>query len=204
MGWNHRVATMADTFGELIEKYGVPGLLIPNKGSYVITDSLDNGVRSLGSKVSYDRTPYGEAPFLLIKAYLEIRAGELNRVLADLETFHIVELRHGTKRGPRGGTINIVLIAIAADVSEFSQEELNNAMAEQRLVGVASYRSMGDGYVNLHLITPNLPVDEYGYYFLFKDPCRLTEEELPYAEAFTRDSAWDFFEAYKHYYIRFC
>lgn len=193
---------MPVNFGWLIDRYGVPGLLIPNTPAFVYDGGLGRGaVRSehpaegrdpFGSRTLYYRIPMGSEPFLLVGGYVRLPRGRVGAALARLDEMRIVVFDRFRERSPSGGTRVAVEVAVAADVRGVGREELDRAIAERRVLDVSSYREMGDGYVSVEIVAPGGPLPEHGHVLVFDPPCRLTEEELSTAPHLEVDSADEF------------
>lgn len=183
---------MADDFGApdpfpaLIAAHGAPGVLLANT-----------------PRRPFYR-PYGSAPFLLVRRYVSVPKSRYREVRDELEVQHIVEIRPGTTRGPRGGVRPTWEVALAANVREMDLDAFRRVVAERRVLHVWSERFMGDGTVYLSVLGPGLPDDldperfVNGFTFVFDPPARLADDDVPVgpvsrfetAHALVDDSWW--------------
>jgi hypothetical protein len=106
-------------------------------------------------------------------------------------------------RGPRGGKRPMVRFALAEDIQGFSRKEMAEAIADQRVLGLSSYREFGDSYIELTVVSSLARLDYFPYLFLFDPPCQLRETELPdYRDSTLWNSYLDFFNDHSHYFAR--
>ena len=182
-----------NVFSGLLRKYGVPRVVLPNtpacrfskrgSGSYFIAEAPPDGMHALSAAVSYCRIPFGHEPFLSVAKYVEVGAPKIASVRDALAELGIVEIFYGVRRGPRGGRKRVVRIALRDDVTLLTAKAFDDALAERRIVAVNSESSMGDVYVSFHVVTRELREQQDSLRFLFAAPCRVSDQELPFASA---------------------
>ena len=187
-----------NVFSKLIEKHGVPRIVIPNtpsclytranSGSYYAGETPPVGLDPLSARVVYCRVPLGHEPFLQIHRYVQIEARAVNSARPALLEMGVVEvLRGGSVRGPRGGTKQVARIAVREDVSPLGAEEFAKALAQRRVLAIHAERSMGDSFVTFEVVK-DAARGGGGFCFLFDAPCRLTDTELSFSSS---EGSWD-------------
>jgi len=160
-----RMMAEYDVFSKLIEKHGVPRIVIPNtpcwqftranSGSYFVSETPPAGMDPLSARVVYCRVPLGNEPFLAIRRYVEVAAHSVKSMRAALLAKGVVEvLRGGNVRGPRGGTQQVTRIAVRDDVSPLGADEFGAALRQRRVLAVHVESSMGDRFLTFKVVTP--------------------------------------------------
>jgi hypothetical protein len=194
---------MARSLEQLIEKYGVPFLVIPNTPRVRSHDER-RGVFS-GKAVNridvaaalHQRIPAGGEDFLLVKAQIEVPLNGFGDLETRLEQdgVKIVEYRRWKDE--------LVRLTLETDVTPITRDDILRAVRLRRVLFVSDWRSMGDGYVDFAVATPGRLEDDDGYHFYFPSAPGLTERELPASGSLNPwDSADDFFDFYKAYFTR--
>lgn len=210
---------MNNDFSDLIKRFGTPKIVIPNtpmifyQGYYgMITgknpEDFNEKINSK-HKIYYRRLQHGETEFLAVRSRYETWMSNENLLLEyfekndlkPVEFIYTYKNRWAWDYATEGWKEGRVSIAADADVEALSRENLLKAVDEKRLLWVCGWRSMGDGYVDFHICTPErLPTDS-GYYFLFDEPCRLTDSMLArMGDGFERDG--EFFASYADHFTR--
>lgn len=160
---------MAITYAELVEMCGVPRVLMVNPSQRV-----------------------SDEPYLLIRSFISVPRRRFKEAHDQLEEMGIVVRRPGTRIGPLGGVVETVEVAVAADVTGFSREALDRAVAARRVLVVGCERCMGSASVFLYIKSPDDPVGMHGTHLLFEPPGRLEDAALPHAESFNHETVEDF------------
>ena len=196
---------MGNGFGNLIQHFGIPKILIPNK-----TITLYLGEPSTGNHIRR-QVKYGETEFLAIRSRTETWISNEEKLIEHLnkQNLEIIETVYFTKSEDGGGRYTTtdwkeskVAMTTNKDVDSVSREDLLKAIAEKRVLWVGGWRSMGDGYVSFQICrADNLPGFS-GYYFLFDPPCRLTEKML-FGIGDGYEWETEFFYTYMGYFSRF-
>lgn len=197
---------MARSLENLIEKYGVPYLVIPNTPRALSRDerrgvfSAPAVTRIEVATALYQRRPLGEEAFLLVKAQIEVPLNDFGDLETRLEQdgVKIVEYRRRKDE--------LVRLTLETDVTPITRDDIIHAVRRRRVMFVSDWRSMGDGYVNFAVATPGSLEDDDGYHFYFPSAPGapgLTDRELPASGSLNPwDSADDFFDLYKDYFTR--
>jgi hypothetical protein len=197
---------MRRSFEHLIEKYGMPFLVIPNTPR-VLSHDERRGVFS-GQAVTridvatalYQRVPVGEEGFLLVKAQIEVPLHGFGDLETRLEQDGVKIVEYRRWKG------ELVRLTLETDVTPISRDDILHAVRRRRVVFVSDWRSMGDGYVDFAVATHGRLEDDDGYLFYFPSAPGtpgLTEKELPASGSLNSwDSADDFFYFYKDYFTR--
>jgi hypothetical protein len=197
---------MAGSFERLVEKYGVPFLVIPNTPrvlSYDERRGVFSGSAVAGIDVAtalYQRIPVGEEAFLLVRAQIEAPLNGFGGLETGLERdgVKVVEYRRWKDESAR--------LTLDTDVTPTGRDDILRAARLRRIVSVSDSRSMGDGYVDFAVAAPGRLEDDDGYLFYFPSAPGahgLTDGELPASGSLNSwDSADDFFDFYKEYFTR--
>jgi hypothetical protein len=197
---------MARSFEHLIEKYGVPFLVIPNTPRFLSRDER-RGVFS-GHAVNridvatalHQRTPVGEEAFLLVKAQIEVPLNGFGDLATRLEQDGVKIIEYRRWKG------ELIRLTLDTDVTPISRDDVLHAVRRRRVITVTDWRSMGDDYVDFAVATPGRLADDDGYLFYFPSAPGspgLTERELPASGSLNSwDSADDFFDFNKEYFTR--
>jgi hypothetical protein len=197
---------MARSLENLIEKYGVPYLVIPNTPRVLSRDErrgVFSGPAVTGIDVAtalHQRIPVGEEAFLLVKAQVDVPLNDFGDLETRLERdgVQIVEYRRWQDERVR--------LTLETDVTPITRDDIIHAVRRRRVMSVSDWRSMGDGYVDFAVATPGSLADEDGYHFYFPSAPGapgLTGEELPASGSLNPwDLADDFFDFYKDYFTR--
>ncbi len=164
---------MNNSFEYLIEKFGVPKIIIPNKAQHV----------TYADRTFSRRFKHGESEFLAVSVYMETDWSRENELLEHLKTknlkpiTYIYSYKKFRLLDPSASEFPLkVAIASDADITPVSRAELLSASAGERLIWVYDWSSMGDSYLHFcHCSLKHFPdiknVD--GFHFLFDEPHRI-------------------------------
>ncbi len=210
---------MNNDFSDLIKGFGTPKIVIPNETrilyqSYhsLIAGSSESEIKkAINSKhkIYHRRIKHGETEFLAVRSRYETWLGSENLLLEyfkkndlkPVEFIYTYKNRWAWDYETEGWKEGRVSIAADRDAEPLSRENLLAEIEENRLLWVCGWRSMGDGYVDFHICTPEHLPTESGYYFLFDAPCRLTGSMLAgMGDGFEREQ--EFFASYAGHFTR--
>lgn len=184
---------MANDFKYLIEKFGVPKIIIPNtpqikylgRGSIVVGTNPEREFDS-STKIFYRRFQFGESEFLAVNKRFETYLSQENLLLEylsenKLQPIEFIYLGKDARTwdySTKHWKESKVAITIATDVENIYKADLLKAVEHKRVLSVSSWSSMGDKYVEFRICSAdNLPKD-LGFHFLFEKNCVLSEEML--------------------------
>lgn len=174
---------MENSFESLIEKFGPARIIVPNTPRVL---SLNDGHLLVGSdpetprpeaKLFHRRYKFGDSDYLAFASRTETdleREKELVEYLKSQNQqpieFVYRYYRFYSYDASPDRLVSKVAIGTDADAQPVSRAELLEAVAEERLLGVAGWSSMGDAYLHVSICGANyLPNDE-GVNFLFEYP----------------------------------
>ena len=207
---------MEKSFEDLIKKFGVPKIIIPNtprllylgQGSFIVGKNPENE-NDPQDKIYHRRFAHGDTEFLAVKSRIEVYKKDEKDLLENLEKQNLKPIEfiysyrqtHNWDYSTDDCEDTKVAIATEADVEPLSREDLLEAIEEKRVLWVAAWSSMGDKYVDFNVCSADfLPKDE-GYHFLFEKPYCLTGEMLVgMGDSFEWES--EFFNHYSSYFTR--
>lgn len=189
---------MKNDFLDLIKKIGIPKIIIPNRE-----------IKLFQGEIIRKQIKFNETEFLAINKRNETWISNEQKLAGYLtsQNLRIIETNYFYKSDNCGGRYTTgewkeskVAITTSADVEPLSRENLLRAIEEKRVLFVGGWRSMGDGYVDFSLCSPdNLPSFS-GYYFLFDSPLA---EEMLFGMGDGLEWEEEFFYSYSHYFSRF-
>lgn len=203
---------MSSSFEDLIKKFGVPKIVIPNtpkikyksKGSIIVSNDPQIDA---ADEIYQQRFKYGDAEFLAVRSRIETWFSNKEILLEHLQAQNLkpVEIVYRYK-GRRTWDYSTnswkeskVAIATERDIEPLSREDLLEAVEEKRVLWVCGWSSMGDKYVDFHICPPRFLPNDAGYHFLFDAPCRLTDRMLVgMGEHFEWEE--EFFNCYSDYF----
>lgn len=173
---------MSNSFENLIEKFGVPKIIIPNTprtlefgGGYLKVGKNPEIARDSSDKIYHRRFRFGNSPYLAVKSRIETDLSRENELLEHLRDQNLkpIEFIYTYREVWSSDPSEIyvrpkVAIATDADVSPVSEDDLVRAIAENRFVWAGSWSSMGDAYLDVSLCD-KMPTDDC-LYFLFDKP----------------------------------
>lgn len=178
----------------LFERHGAPRIVIPNtprchytksgSGSVFVGNTPPFGVDPLHSRVLYCRIPFGNEPYLQIRAYIEVEASAFASARAALHKLEVIELlRGGTLYGPRGRAKPVTRVAVHEDATPLGAPQFHEAVAQRRVLTIHAERFMGDASLRLNIAAAPVLKGSGELCLLFDAPCRLTETELSFDPA---------------------
>lgn len=189
---------MKNDFLDLVEKFGIPKILIPNQE-----------IKLFQGKIIRKQIKCGESEFLVIDKRNETWLSDEQKLVEHLtqQNLQIIETIYFYKSDNSGGRYTAgdwkeskVAVTTNADVEPLSRENILQAIEETRVLFVGGWSSMGDGYVDFRICSPdNLPTFS-GYYFLFDLPLI---EEMLFGMGDGLEWEEEFFYPYSHYFSRF-
>ena len=193
---------MKNSFENLIEKFGVPKIIIPNTPRILaqigncLTVGQDTEISlDKSDKIHHRRFQYGDAEFLAVKSFIETDMNNETALLEHLrnQNYKPIEFVYNYKKYTRA----TVSVATNADVAPVNRVELLEAVQQQRLLWVYDWSSMGDAYLHFcHCSAERLPdvKNVGGIHFLFEAPHRIPPAMLVgIGEDFDRgDNIWDY------------
>ena len=176
---------MENSFEDLIKKFGVPKIIIPNsprllylgQGSFVVSENPEKELDPQ-YKIYQRRFKYGETEFLAVKSRIETYRRDEKKLLEHLEKQNLNPVEFVYKyRQTRAWDYSTdiweddkVEIATETDVEPLSREDLLEAVEEKRVLWVVGWSSMGDKYVDFHICSKEFLPKDQGYHFLFDEP----------------------------------
>lgn len=194
------------TFKQLIEKYGVPLMVIPNTPSYLSYVNAQRVVVS-GQEIpplamtepGYQRRPAGTEDFLLVKTQRRVPFNTIDEVAATLKEKGISIVEYNRYRW----ATDFVGLTLSCDVTPISRADLLRAIEKRQVLYVYDWRVMGDGYVEFRMDTPAFLKDGDGYRFFFPSASGLTDAEIPDSGRFNEyDSLFRFYAEYIDYFVQ--
>lgn len=137
-------------------------------------------------------------PYLLVTQFVEVlwRHREAAKAKLAAEGLRVVEGHSYRKK--------YLHLYLEPDIMPTSRDALQAAIERRQVIAVSQWSSMGDTYVEFHILTP-AALDQYlGVYCLyFPHAPGLRDEELPsYEEEMQYQSAQDFWDFFKRHFIR--
>lgn len=177
-----RIFIMSNSFEDLIEKFGVPKIVIPNTprtlefgGGYMVVGKTPETASNPSNKMYHRRFRYGDSPFLAVASRIETDLSRENELLEHLRGQNLkpIEFLYTYKEVWSSDPSQIdvrakVAVATDADVSPVSQDDLVRAISEKRFIWAGGWSSMGDAYLTVSLCD-RMPTDDC-LYFLFDKP----------------------------------
>lgn len=198
---------MARTFKQLVEKYGVPLIVIPNTPKVLFYLNAQR-VRFSGQEVppiaktecGYQRRVFGQEDFLLIKTQRSVPFSAIEKAVAELEEKGISIVEYNRYLWAK----EFVGLTLSADVTPISRADLLQAIDKRQTLCVDSWRVMGDGYVEFRTGMPAFLDSEEGYRFFFPSAgAGLTDSEIPDSgNGNDYDSLFQFFVDHNDYFVR--
>jgi hypothetical protein len=178
----------------LIERHGTPRIVVPNtaicqytkqgSGSIFVGNTPPGGMNPLDARVVHCRIPFGNEPFLQIRAYIEVEASAFASARATLYDMGVIELlRGGTLYGPRGRAKPVTRVAVHEDATPLGAPQFHKAVAQRRVLAIHAERFMGDASLRLNIAAAPVLKGSGELCLLFDAPCRLTETELSFDPA---------------------
>lgn len=173
---------MSNSFEALIEKFGVPKIIVPNTprtlefgGGYLKIGKNPEIATNPSNKIYHRRFRFGDSPYLAVKSRIETNVSRENELLEHLREQNLKPIefiytyREVWSSDPSKIYVRAkVAIATDADVSPVSQNDLVCAISENRFIWAGSWSSMGDAYLTVSLCD-KMPTDDC-IYFLFDTP----------------------------------
>jgi hypothetical protein len=132
---------MARSFEHLIEKYGVPFLVIPNTPRFLSCDerrgifSEPTVTRIDVATVLHQRVPVGEEAFLLVKAQIEVPLNGFGDLETRLEQDGVKIVEYIRWKG------ELVRLTLDTDVTPITREDIIRAVRLRRIITVTSSTS---------------------------------------------------------------
>lgn len=202
---------MENTFENLVEKCGVPKIIMPNTPRlYFYSDYLgvsNNPDLEIKGKVYQRRYQHGETEFIAVKSRIGARKRDEEQLLESLEKQNLKPIEFFYRyKGTRTWDYSTdhweddkVAIATEADVEPLSRANLLKAIEEQRVLWIVGWSSMGDKYVDFHIGSADFLPKDQGYHLLFDAPL---ESEM--TVGIGDDYEWEeqFFNYNSSYFIR--
>jgi hypothetical protein len=178
---------MTPTFGKLIERYGVPWLVMPDT-PHVQDNTGNQGI--------HQRTPLSTDAYWLITAQLEVPLEALNTLETRLrhDSISLLEYRR---------TGDLVRLSLETDAIPVRREGMHRVVQQRQVLSVQAGRSPTDNHVHFIIATPDLLESTGAYHFFFPTCPGLTDQEVPASGPLNPwKSVDDFFTAFKVLFTR--
>lgn len=200
---------MENTFENLVEKFGVPKIIMPNTprlrffGDY--NGVSNNPDLEIEGTIYHRRYRYGETEFITVKSRIEAYKCDEEKLLESLKKqnlkpvdfFYRYKDTHAWNYSTGDWRNDKVSISTDADVEPLSREDLLKSIGEERVLWIVGWSSMGDKYVDFHICSAEfLPKDE-GFHLLFE---KSLESEMLVDLGYIYDYESEFFNSNSHYF----
>jgi hypothetical protein len=147
---------MENSFKNLIERFGVPKIIVPNtprilaqRGSYLTVGKNPETPAAPSDVIYHRRFQFGDSEFLGVYSRIETDLEREKELLEHLKTQELkpVEFVYSYQKNRSSGVSeNKAAIATDADAAPVSRRELLEAISEKRLIWACGWSSMGDAY----------------------------------------------------------